>query len=104
VDAPPLAPAGQDSSVWRVGDDVAHRDFGHGWVQGAGHGVVTVRFETRASGPGQARTLPADSGDVTGANPIDSLDWADYVGVLRAQDSATGSAPAGNDVGDVGDR
>ena len=92
-----------DDAAWRVGDDVAHRDFGHGWVQGAGHGVVTVRFETRASGAGQARTFAADSGDLTSANPIDSLDWPDYVGVLRAEDSRNPpdpSAPAPNDVGD----
>ena len=88
-----------DQSPWRVGDDVSHNDFGHGWVQGAGHGVVTVRFETRASGPGQARTFPEDGGDGGGivkANPIDSLDWPDYVGVLRSEESA----PAGDDVGD----
>jgi len=104
VDALPLAPSGQDSPAWRVGDDVSHRDFGHGWVQGAGHGVVSVRFETRASGAGQARTFAADSGDLTSANPIDSLDWPDYVGVLRAQESAqesgAASAPAPDDVGD----
>src|ERR1700758_3549927 len=35
-----------EPSPWRVGDDVTHRDLGHGWVQGAGHGVVTGRFET----------------------------------------------------------
>ncbi len=115
VDAPPLAPSGQDSSgwrvgdntAWRVGDDVSHPDFGHGWVQGAGHGVVTVRFETRASGAGQARTFAADSGDLTTANPIDSLDWPDYVGVLRAQESAqesgAASAPAPDDPNDIGD-
>ncbi|MFY2859024.1 DNA polymerase IV, partial [Mycobacterium sp. THU-M104] len=80
-----------DTSAWRVGDDVAHRELGHGWVQGAGHGVVTVRFETRATGPGQARTFPADTGDIVRADPVDSLDWPDYVGPLR-----TGSAPAGN--------
>jgi DNA polymerase-4 len=97
VDAP--VSSGQDSSVWRVGDDVAHHDFGHGWVQGAGHGVVTVRFETRASGAGQARTFAADSDDLTNANPIDSLDWPDYVGVLRAGDSAGTSAPAPDDIG-----
>jgi DNA polymerase-4 len=90
---------GQDSPTWRVGDDVAHPDFGHGWVQGAGHGVVTVRFETRASGAGQARTFAADSGEVTSANPIDSLDWPDYVGVLRSAESA----PAPNDPNDIGD-
>jgi len=86
--------AGLEATPWRVGDDVTHGDFGHGWVQGAGHGVVTVRFETRASGPGQARTFPdgsADKKELTRANPIDSLDWPDYVGVL---------APAADDVGD----
>ena len=57
-------------------------------MQGAGHGVVTVRFETRASGPGQARTFAADNGDLTSANPVDSLDWPDYVGALRASEAA----------------
>ncbi len=95
---------GQEASPWRVGDDVVHRDFGHGWVQGAGHGVVTVRFETRASGAGQARTFAADSGDLTSANPVDSLDWPDYVGVLQTADPADASAPAGDDPGDLGDR
>jgi DNA polymerase IV len=92
-----FAPAAAEASPWRVGDDVAHRDYGHGWVQGAGHGVVTVRFETRGSGPGQARTFPADTGDLTGANPVDSLDWPDYVGALQA-DAVL--APAVDDVGD----
>jgi DNA polymerase-4 len=47
---------------------------------------MTVRFETRASGPGQAHTLPHDSPDVTRANPVDSLDWPDYVDRLTASD------------------
>jgi DNA polymerase IV len=67
---------------WRVGEDVHHARFGHGWVQGAGHGVMTVRFETRASGPGPARTLPDDDPDLSRANPVDSLDWPDYVNGL----------------------
>ncbi|OBG80168.1 DNA polymerase IV [Mycobacterium sp. E802] len=64
---------------WRIGDDVEHPDHGHGWIQGAGHGVMTVRFETRASGPGIARTFPADTPGLARANPIDSLDWGDYL-------------------------
>jgi DNA polymerase-4 len=97
----PLAtqPASPDTPTWRIGDDVVHRDLGHGWVQGAGHGVVTARFETRSSGPGQARTFPADTGDLTSASPIDSLDWPDYVDALRARDEADVSAPAVDDVG-----
>ncbi|MDT5140577.1 MAG: polymerase [Mycobacterium sp.] len=89
--------SGHDSSAWRIGDDVVHRDFGYGWVQGAGHGVVTVRFETRSSGAGQARTFPIDTGDLNVANPVDSLDWPEYVGALTVRQD---SAPAVDDVGD----
>ncbi|HEX5812346.1 MAG TPA: hypothetical protein VFY38_09610, partial [Pseudonocardia sp.] len=59
--------------AWRAGDDVRHLEFGHGWVQGAGHGRVTVRFETRSTGPGRARTLAADDPALRPADPIASL-------------------------------
>ncbi|WP_443987390.1 DNA polymerase IV [Mycobacterium marinum] len=90
-------PAG---AVWRIGDDVTHRELGHGWVQGAGHGVVTVRFETRGSGPGPARTFPIETSDITAANPVDSLDWPDFVGQLRVEDAADTSTPAVDDLDD----
>ena len=80
-----------EPSPWRVGDDVTHRDLGHGWVQGAGHGVVTVRFETRSSGPGPARTFssgPSGIGEIVSANPVDSLDWPDYVAAMAENTSA----------------
>lgn len=73
--------------AWRIGDDVTHPDFGHGWIQGAGHGVMTVRFETRSSGPGQARTFPDDTPGIDRANPVDSLDWPDYVAELARYQS-----------------
>ncbi|AMO61656.1 nucleotidyltransferase/DNA polymerase involved in DNA repair [Mycolicibacterium phlei] len=72
-------PAEERSPQWRIGDDVTHPDFGHGWVQGAGHGVMTIRFETRATGPGQARTFRLDTPGIERANPVDSLDWPEYV-------------------------
>ena len=50
-----------------------HLEHGHGWVQGAGHGRVTVRFETRSSGPGRARTLAADDPALRSADPLGSL-------------------------------
>jgi DNA polymerase-4 len=75
----------QPPAAWRVGDDVTHTVHGHGWVQGAGHGVMTVRFETRSSGPGPAHTMPHDTPDVRRANPVDSLDWPDYVEALTAE-------------------
>ena len=80
-------------AAWRVGDDVAHTEYGHGWIQGAGHGVMTVRFETRSTGPGPVRTFPDDTPGIDRANPVDSLDWPDYLSELAAR-----SAPAGDDV------
>lgn len=57
---------------WRAGDDAHHREHGHGWVQGAGHGRVTVRFETVWTGPGRTRTLDAADPDLTRADPLHS--------------------------------
>lgn len=74
-----LADVAAVAPAWRVGDDVTHTELGHGWVQGAGHGVMTVRFETRSSGPGFARTLSDADPAISRANPVDSLDWPDFV-------------------------
>lgn len=87
-DAPSFTTA--DDPGWRVGDDVAHPQFGHGWVQGAGHGVVSVRFETRSSGTGVMRTFPIGAAELTAADPVDSLDWPEFLI----------SAPAGDDLAD----
>jgi len=83
-----------ESAGWRVGDDLHHPEFGHGWVQGAGHGVVSVRFETRGSGPGVMRTFAIDAADLSGADPIHSLAWPDYPDRPEETDR---SAPAGDD-------
>lgn len=58
---------------WYPGADLTHPDHGFGWVQGSGHGVVTVRFETRSTGPGLTRTFPTDDPLLTAADPLDSL-------------------------------
>ena len=42
------------------GQDVAHPDYGHGWVWGSGRGRVTVRFETADTPPGPVRTFATD--------------------------------------------
>jgi DNA polymerase-4 len=42
-------------------------------VQGAGHGRVTVRFETRSSGPGRALTVAADDPALRRADPLACL-------------------------------
>ncbi|MEU2254560.1 DNA polymerase IV [Nocardia xishanensis] len=74
--AAPVAPTVDPSPaarLWFPGMDVSHPDYGHGWVQGAGHGVVTVRFETSSTGPGPARTFSADDISLSRADPLGSL-------------------------------
>jgi DNA polymerase-4 len=66
-------PATDPERAWRTGDDVAHPEHGHGWVQGAGHGRVTVRFETRSTGPGRAVTFASDDPGLERADPLASL-------------------------------
>ncbi|KAA0917276.1 DNA polymerase IV [Dietzia sp. ANT_WB102] len=60
---------------FRTGSDVWHPEFGHGWVQGSGHGRVSVRFETAATGPGRMRTFSEGDPDLEPADPLDSLGW-----------------------------
>ncbi|MGE2731962.1 DNA polymerase IV [Mycolicibacterium vaccae] len=89
-DAPATVSSLADTApAWRLGDDVVHTEFGHGWIQGAGHGVMTVRFETRSTGPGPARTLAVDDPAVSRANPLDSLDWPDYVDEVAAHQTGS---------------
>ncbi|WP_375431557.1 DNA polymerase IV [uncultured Friedmanniella sp.] len=45
---------------WRPGADVEHDEHGRGWVWGSGLGRVTVRFETRDTGPGPVATFRSD--------------------------------------------
>lgn len=60
---------------WRATQDVHHPEYGHGWVQGAGHGVVSVRFETRTTTRGLTRSFAAEDPQLRPADPVDSLDW-----------------------------
>ncbi|MDL2078014.1 DNA polymerase IV [Streptomyces sp. GXMU-J15] len=55
---------------WVAGHDVAHAEFGHGWVQGSGLGRVTVRFETPDSGVGRVRTFAVDDPALAAAEPL----------------------------------
>ncbi len=49
---------------WIPGQDVTYPAHGDGWVQGSGVGRVTVRFETRHTGPGRIRTFAVDDPDL----------------------------------------
>ncbi|MBM4471678.1 DNA polymerase IV [Prescottella equi] len=74
AEADAIAEDGSDTTVrWRPGMDVSHPEYGHGWVQGAGHGVLTVRFETRSTGRGPSRTFDDTDCDLVVADVIDSL-------------------------------
>jgi DNA polymerase-4 len=47
----------RDQVGFHPGQDVAHPDYGRGWVWGSGRGRVTVRFETADTPPGPVRTF-----------------------------------------------
>ena len=71
-DTAPIEPA---KRTWVATQDIRHSEYGHGWVQGTGHGVVSVRFETRSTGPGPTRSFAVDDPALSPADPADSLDW-----------------------------
>jgi DNA polymerase-4 len=48
---------------------------------------MTVRFETRGTGPGPARTFPDNTPDIDRANPVDSLDWPEFLAELSRYQS-----------------
>jgi DNA polymerase-4 len=84
-------PGGRDPNAdvlrWTTGNDVHHPEFGHGWVQGSGHGRVTVRFETRTTGTGFAKTFALDDPDLHEADPLVSLDWPEqYLRFAQEED------------------
>ena len=76
---------------WLAGQDVRHPEWGPGWVQGAGLGRVTVRFEGPDTPPGRIKTLDVQDPDL---EPVDSAE------VARA--ALPGEAPDGSAGPDVG--
>lgn len=73
---------------WRNTEDVYHAEYGHGWVQGSGHGIVTVRFETRTTEKSFSRTFPIDTDQLVPADPVASLEWDDYLATRSSTDAA----------------
>ncbi len=71
----PLNARVTDGNRWQPTQDIVHEDYGHGWVQGTGSGVVSVRFETRVTGPGKTKTFTIDDPALSPGNPLDSLAW-----------------------------
>lgn len=60
---------------WIAGMDVDHDDHGRGWVWGAGHGIVTIRFESRGTPIGPVRSLAADDPALHVTTPL-PMEWA----------------------------
>ncbi|MFV8394237.1 DNA polymerase IV [Corynebacterium hindlerae] len=85
--APIVATPAQEVT-WYSTQDVFHPEYGHGWVQGSGHGVVSVRFETRTTERGVTRSFAVDDPDLVPADALDSLDWGDWLATLSSQDDA----------------
>lgn len=54
---------------WAPGADVAHAEFGPGWVWGSGLGRVTVRFEGPGTPPGKVRTFRTEDPDLGAGDP-----------------------------------
>jgi len=52
--------SGRRRPGWSPGQDVEHEEHGRGWVWGSGAGVVTVRFESRRTGPGPVTSFAAN--------------------------------------------
>ncbi|WP_316671052.1 DNA polymerase IV [uncultured Propionibacterium sp.] len=67
--APPVTVRRADAG-YLPGMDVEHEQWGRGWVWGAGHGVVTVRFERRGGPIGPVRSLRADDPALRRAEPL----------------------------------
>jgi DNA polymerase-4 len=61
---------------WPPGLDVRHAQFGPGWVQGAGVGRVTVRFEGPGSPVGRVRTFPMTDPELEEVDSAEIAIWA----------------------------
>ena len=55
--------------TWLPGQDVHHAERGAGWVQGAGLGRVTIRFEGPHTSPGPIATYWSTDPALTAADP-----------------------------------
>ena len=66
-------PVEHSARRWLAGQDVRHTERGAGWVQGAGVGRVTVRFEGPDTEPGRIGTFRVDDPDL---EPVDAADVA----------------------------
>jgi len=73
---------------WLAGQDVRHAVRGEGWVQGAGVGRVTIRFEGPGTGPGRIGTFRIDDPDL---EPVDAADVARVA--LDLLDTGTAPSP-----------
>lgn len=75
---------------WLAGQDVRHAQRGPGWVQGAGVGRVTIRFEGPGTEPGRIGTFWADDPEL---EPVDAADVARDALALLGAEAGMGADP-----------
>lgn len=76
VDTPSENPVEGKTTRWKRGMDVHHPEYGHGWIQGVGHGFITVRFESRTRTSPTSKTFKENTSGLEIADPLNSLDWS----------------------------
>ncbi|WP_424214885.1 DNA polymerase IV [Streptomyces sp. BI20] len=64
------APDGPRELPGAPGSDVRHAVYGPGWVQGSGHGWITVRFERPGPVPGRSRTFRTSDPELSAGEPL----------------------------------
>lgn len=69
-EAPTAAEPEARSVQYAPGMDVAHDEWGPGWVWGSGRGVVTVRFETAHSPSGPVRSFAVNDPALRRIDPL----------------------------------
>lgn len=74
-----VVPAAAAVPQWHRTQDVQHPDYGHGWITGLGQGIMTVRFETRATGVGKSRSFALADPAISPAEPLASLAWDEWL-------------------------
>ena len=90
-----LTEATATAPAWRVGDDVVHTDLRPRLDPGRGPRGDDRALRDPQHRPGAGAHVSRRHPGIDRANPVDSLDWPDYVDALAAR-----SAPAGDDIAD----
>jgi DNA polymerase IV len=96
----PVSDTPAEARRWLAGQDVRHAERGPGWVQGAGLGRVTIRFEGPDTPPGRIGTFAVDD---PALEPVSASVIARSALPFAADEDAAGDEDGGEGDGDAGD-